>query len=65
MNNRIKNLYVANKDNITVCCDTNIKAFHASFKKIAPNCYNYQWFYRKFSKTDHFDWEDFHFQKVV
>lgn len=65
MNERIKNLYIANKDNKTICFDTNIKGFHASFEKKCPKSRNYQWFYREFVKNDSFDWEDYHFQKLV
>ncbi|WP_422105558.1 hypothetical protein [Winogradskyella sp.] len=65
MNNNITSLYSAVIDNRVVCIDTNLKDFHNAFEKICTDCRNYQWFYRQFQAADYFEWNGYHFQKLV
>ena len=47
----LTSLYVAIKNNKVIVFDTNLKAFWLKFKKIEPDCRNYDYFYREFKKS--------------
>lgn len=55
MNKDVKYLYIAIKDNKVVCFDTNLKKFVEKFGQV-EEVRNYDYFYRKFKKENHFEY---------
>ena len=47
----LKSLFVAIKDNEAILFETNLKYFIEAFKKIEPDCRNYDYYYREFKKS--------------
>lgn len=65
MNKNITSFFVANKGNVTVAFESNLKDFVRIFQNIEPEARNYQYYYRQFQKSSSFDWGDYHFQQLV
>jgi len=65
MNKNITSFYVANKDNITIAYESNLKDLITMFQNLEPEARNYQYYYRQFKKHSSFEWNDYHFQQLV
>ncbi len=65
MNTRIKSIFVANKENRTIVCDTNLQDFVYNLQEIESEARNYQFYYRKFKKDKEFVWNDYVLQELI
>jgi len=69
MNERISKLFSCCLNNRVVIIDTNFKAFHATLKKIEPDCNSDRWYSDRFKEEKEFsqtiNGKDYHFQKLI